>query len=229
MTTYNSYAEAKIANPDLEILEARPDWDGSPEYVGTFTVNKSDGNGGVPYIGKGAFQKSNPADHCMTVEKFLADGHKFVRGDVVVDAGKVGVIETGFEINAYNEPDGGDSSIFILRAAALEEKPKRVEVSYVKVGAPCDFFDLKHEFRKEQLFFKNEIGKHETATTLVELVAAFDGLNLYRKVETEIDWRDELENHRYVLNAPYYSMRNHPDRFIAMCHAVAEMTDRPTN
>ena len=58
--------------------------------------------------------------------------------------------------------------------------------------SPCDFFGLKSEFRKEQLYFKNNNGNYEAAITLVELVTAFDDLNLYRRIEKPIEWWDDL-------------------------------------
>lgn len=128
MTTYNTYQEAKIANPEEEILKARDDWDGCECYVGKFIANKPGESGGVPFIGKGAFKKCNPADYCMTVEKFLADGHKFVGGDVFLnhdgDIVEVGKWYQSIRIcpEEANLAVGGDENCYILRAAALEEE-----------------------------------------------------------------------------------------------------------
>ena len=214
MTTYNSYAEAKIANPDLEILEARPDWDGSPEYVGAFIANKPDGNGGVPYIGKGAFQKSNPADHCMTVERFLADGHKFVEGDLILDEGSVYLVagcksqSNWYETESANMPDCDDNSRYILRAAALEEKPKRVKVEYVQEksfkevlkcaidGESFYSIDGKGEFKFDasRLLFVNHNGADVDISHLTEHC-------FYRKVETETEIDERQEFVDAALNA----------------------------
>ena len=118
MTTYNSYAEAKIANPEREIARPSEFWDGADYIVGKFKVLTES-----MLIDKFSWEKCNPADHCMTVERFLADGHKFVCGDIVIDVGEVSVIETGFDRDSYNDPDEGDYKIYILRAAALENIP----------------------------------------------------------------------------------------------------------
>jgi hypothetical protein len=71
----------------------------------------------------GGFYKCNPADHCMTVEKFLADGHRFVDGDIYMcKFGDVNVAGDKFSPAELNKPDYQDALRYILRAAALEEK-----------------------------------------------------------------------------------------------------------
>lgn len=114
-----------------------------------------------------------------------------------------------FELLDTNTPDStsrflsSDDIDEMLHAAALEEKKpnqyesvaedlpkKRTKVEYVKVSAPCDFFDLKSEFRSEELSFINEDGDYEVATTLVELVTGFDNMNLYRRIETPMTERE---------------------------------------
>lgn len=126
MTTYSTYQEAKIANPEEEILKARGDWDGCECYVGKFIANKPDESGGVPFIGKGAFKKCDPSKYCMTVEKFLADGHKFIGGDVFLnhdgDIVEVGKWYQSIRIcpEEANLTVDGDENCYILRAVALE-------------------------------------------------------------------------------------------------------------
>ena len=111
MTTYNTYQEAKIENPNKEIIR----FDKQDEFKAVSDDELS------AYLT--TWTKCDPADHCMTVERFLADGHKFVKGDAVLDVGDVCLIESGFDLGAYNDPYDGDSKIFILRAAALENIP----------------------------------------------------------------------------------------------------------
>lgn len=123
MTTYSTYQEAKIANPEEEILKARDDWDGCKCYVGKFIANKPDESGGVPFIGKGSFKKCDPSKYCITVEKFLADGHKVFMGDVIINAnGNVNNITQGCASMLNGE--GGakfNDTRYILHAAALEK------------------------------------------------------------------------------------------------------------
>ncbi|AUR92552.1 hypothetical protein NVP1173O_76 [Vibrio phage 1.173.O._10N.261.55.A11] len=111
MTTYNTYQEAKIENPNKEIIR----FDKQDEFKAVSDDELS------AYLT--TWTKCDPADHCMTVERFLADGHKFVKGDAVLYVGDVCLIESGFDLGAYNDPYDGDSKIFILRAAALENIP----------------------------------------------------------------------------------------------------------
>ena len=125
MTTYNTYQEAKIDNPDSEILKARDDWQGREELIGKFIANKQDKIGGIPCVGEGYFEICNPADYCITVEQFLKDGHKFAIGDYALD-------EFGFVIHltcsteSWSKKDSVDSYRYVLRAKALEQ-PEQVE------------------------------------------------------------------------------------------------------
>ena len=102
MTTYNTYQEAKIANPREDIYE----------FEGYFSSFKGIGS-----------KKCNPADHCITLEKLLSDDLNLDVGDVLFGEDEVEVVSSVFDCNAYNNPDSVDSNIYILRAAALENIP----------------------------------------------------------------------------------------------------------
>ncbi|AUR87992.1 coil containing protein [Vibrio phage 1.106.O._10N.286.51.F7] len=104
MTTYNTYQEAKIANPESVIYE----------FEGYFSLFKDIGS-----------KECNPADHCMTVEKFLVDGYKTVNGDWIIDYfGNVWMNMTGSGAHNVNNFTGNKArESFILRAAALEKIP----------------------------------------------------------------------------------------------------------
>ncbi|CAM0101888.1 hypothetical protein VPH209E381_0010 [Vibrio phage 209E38-1] len=116
MTTYNSYEEAKIANPESEIFK-------SPGVPKAFTARPN----------SQLWFKCNPADHCMTIEKFLADGHKFAEGDLIFNSHPSPSVdcirdEDLVDYNEFDEED--DDKRYILRAAALETKePKRTKES----------------------------------------------------------------------------------------------------
>ena len=170
MTTYNSYEEAKIANPDQDIYL-------DESIFGTWRYDQ---------IKSGT--KCNPADHCMTVEKFLADGHKFELGDICLDDEGC-VINIDVEDHTWNKPDNLDVDRFILRASALEEKPKRVKVDYVKVED--SIFDLRPDFEAGELFVR--IGdNYEVVLSAQCLATSLAVGSCYRKVETEIDERQEF-------------------------------------
>jgi len=132
MTTYNSYAEAKIANPECEIVTETQkciDEYGLDKEFHPVIANGEFANGyeyfhnkGVsPRINDGYFDLCNPADYCMTVEKFLADGHRFVNGDICRDDGDVVTVKCSAD---WNEPQPNDGNRYVLRAAALEKEPE---------------------------------------------------------------------------------------------------------
>ena len=166
MTTYNTYQEAKISNPESNIYI----------QAGEFLPEKSIRPSPWTYDFRG-LALCNPADYCMTVEKFLADGNKFVEGDFILDEGSVYLVTDcktqnyWYETESANEPDCDDNRRHVLHAAALElkpadkvakalgrpltpsdfgvalaEKPKRVKVSYVMFHpTPGDSVYLSHK------------------------------------------------------------------------------------
>jgi len=181
MTTYNSYEEAKIAMPEACIVKYKHDgkyrFTGMPTGEGTTLCNGS--------------EFAEPADHCMTVEQFLNDGHKFVNGDIYIYSD--GLVETVDSANKSNKLNMGDSSRYILRAAALK-KPKRVKVEYVKVED--SIFDLRPEFEAGELYFRwlgnDEEGSggvwYDKITTESMLLCRYEEGRLLRRIETPIEW-----------------------------------------
>ncbi len=125
MTTYKTYQEAKIAMPKACIIENTD----SGLFFGMPTRE------GATLAGGSRF--AEPQYYCMTVEKFLEDGHKFVEGDIyltpygrVITAGSP-VISTE-HLNKYgNELD----DCFILRAAALDVMAQDNEAEETKAVA----------------------------------------------------------------------------------------------
>lgn len=115
MTTYNTYQEAKIANPEYAIFEYQGDFGTDKEILDLFDIQGRE------------MKECNPADYCMTVDKFLADGHKFVDGDLYQNEdGRVFTVGSlGYEAKYCNLLSSYcfTSKILILRAAALENIP----------------------------------------------------------------------------------------------------------
>ncbi|AUS01641.1 hypothetical protein NVP1287O_68 [Vibrio phage 1.287.O._10N.286.55.C7] len=109
MTTYNTYQAAKIAMPLACIIHNTEDgyFFGMPSREGT-TLSDD----GCIF--------AEPQDYCMTVEKFLSDGYKFVEGDLILGCGDR-VIKVDGSIQLWNSPEDADARNFILSAAALEE------------------------------------------------------------------------------------------------------------
>jgi hypothetical protein len=176
MKTYDSYEAAKIDNPESLICK----------FGDKFTIDAS-------RFGQ-ALQPCNPADHCMTVEKFLADGHKFVEGDVVLNGTRVKTISKG-AIDTMNMPSYCDKHTFILRSAALEEKKPRIKGEYVK----CEF-EHAWEAVKEHEENKNIFHSIDRDGVIEEFAicgydmhvigeCARDG-ELYRRIETTMTERE---------------------------------------
>ncbi|WAP91218.1 hypothetical protein [Vibrio phage vB_VviC_ZQ26] len=108
MTTYNTYQEAKIANPECEIYQL--------ERNGLFAHcghHKAELVRFIEFDSAGI--KCNPADYCMTVERFLADGNKLEFTDIIA-------CSNGSVVSVANWIMDGVSKYYILRAAALEEE-----------------------------------------------------------------------------------------------------------
>ena len=192
MTTYNTYQEAKVANPKGDIYKLdRQCCFICSEHGGVEVVMFTD------YDSIGV--KCSHEDYCMTVEEFLADGHKFFDGDKCLD-------EEGYVIalaghHAWGQPDGHNEYRYILRAAALEgikptsfgaipEKP-RTKVEYVKVTD--SIFDLRPDFEAGELFSRvNHARDYSTINNTQTLAQALHQSCCYRRIETPMTWKEEL-------------------------------------
>ena len=184
MTTYNTYQEAKIANPECEIYQL--------ERNGLFAHcdhHKAELVRFIEFDSAGI--KCNPADYCMTVEKFLADGYRFVDGDLYIDwKGCVrGVGMIGHSVDACNDVRYIEDSLgsYILRAAALEEKKPRTKVEYVKSdiesrGRALDAFDGEVEL------FELVDGEYKQVTNESDAISKWR--NLYERIETPMTERE---------------------------------------
>lgn len=75
MTTYNTYAEAKIANPDSTIYVHGSEF-ATQEYVEKFIDWKN-------WI---KWSECHPKDYCMSVADFTDSGYKYVDGDSYLGA-----------------------------------------------------------------------------------------------------------------------------------------------
>ena len=208
MTTYNSYEEAKIANPEGGIFTK------AGKFIGECDLGPSPHT--YEYRG---IAKCNPADHCMTVERFLADGHRFVEGDLYIDwKGCVrGVGMIGHSVDACNDVRYIEDSLgsYILRAAVLEERVKmdnsvkyvarnqfdeilkmspisqepRTKVEYVEVTD--SIFDLRPDFEAGELFSKvNHARDYSTINNTQTLAQALHQSCCYRRIETPITERE---------------------------------------
>lgn len=112
---YKTYAEARIANPDSEIVTTGKNWDYEKETIGTFEVRVFDD--GAHIISNEAWVICNPADYCSSLKEFLNAGFKLAKGDYLINVwGNVGVAAGAADDNLL---DGCDHKRFILSASAL--------------------------------------------------------------------------------------------------------------
>ncbi len=185
MTTYNSYEAAKIANPDSDIYVLSRK---TALMVGKFqAINDAP----TSHFASG-WTKCNPADHCMTVERFLADGHKFVEGDIYLNS-------NGRTLGVVNIPDYNnerstiDCGLYILRAAALETKePKRTKESYKKLDFNHAWEAVKHIENGGSFFVKKTEGLSPFWVEISHLQGAVaDWKFAHERIETPIEWWED--------------------------------------
>ncbi|CAL9954690.1 hypothetical protein VPHK24_0002 [Vibrio phage K24] len=221
MTTYNTYQEAKIANPEESIYATKISMNGKREVFGVYDI--------IADITLN-YYTCNPADHCITVEEFLSRGHKLIKGDVYLDYDGEVVEFICVCDNSQSNTNRKENDVrYILRAAALEKKP--TPTKFVKVEE--SIFDLKGEFERGELFTK--LG--DTYIPLSDCEKAFASSllasSIYRQVE--IDWRNEVNNYflktkvlgidctiEESIETDFYN-----DEFISLCHLVASLTEKP--
>ena len=110
---YKTYAEAKIANPDCEIVTVGKDWSEVGRVISVFQVKTN-----AHPIESNAWVICNPADYCSTLKEFLDAGFELVKGDKFLGIGGniVSVENTDASIMWDDEDDGFR---YILSAAAL--------------------------------------------------------------------------------------------------------------
>jgi len=109
MTTHNSYAEVKIANPYSEIFCSIGGDFAGIERVSLVALS------GV----KEGWNKCNPSDHCSALKEFLDAGFKLVEGDKYLEVvGYVYTVEAE-DFDLVNKKSSEDCDRYILSAAAL--------------------------------------------------------------------------------------------------------------
>lgn len=129
MKTYNTYQEAKIANPKSEIY-VWTGWKVNDELAGPAGSFAALGD---KFVTADCWIKCHPADYCMTLDEFFGQGKKLVRDDVYLGRnGKVYSVGLSIPVSMANEAGHGDHNRYILHAKALEQAefdttPQQVE------------------------------------------------------------------------------------------------------
>ncbi len=123
-----------------------------------------------------------------------------------------------------------------LRFVDIKELSKQKPTKFVKVEE--SIFDLREEFERGELYFRwlgnGEQGSggvgYDKIDDINMLLVRWEEKRVYRKVE--IDWRDEVK--KLGGSAIFHDdgdlfliLDSDCDRFVSMCHKVAELTDKP--
>lgn len=133
MKTYNTYQEAKINNPDSEIVTTAPNWDANAEFVGKFEALARDGRGAHYLDDDTAWVICNPADYCMSVKDFILAGNKFKAGDLVLESTVKTMISDHVASEWNNSYHYIGDCAYVLRAKALDELNPSSKVEFDNV------------------------------------------------------------------------------------------------
>ncbi len=189
MRVYSTYQEAKIANPECDIYN---------DTHGKFRPIK---DAPTSHFANG-WELCKPKNYCMTVEKFLVDGHRLEIDDWVIGVRGLTFQISSNEIDEWNVKSVTpmDSKLYILRAAALETKePKRTKESYEKRNYSTAWQAAKdHEERVEFLYRQSDLGEAIKGDNWKAIQSPSEAaqyhFDLYRKIETPIEWWEDAND-----------------------------------
>ncbi len=193
MRVYGTYQEAKIANPECDIYN---------DTHGKFRPIK---DAPTSHFANG-WELCKPQNYCMTVEKFLVDGHRLEIDDWVIGVRGLTFQISSNEIDEWNVKSVTpmDSKLYILRAAALETKePKRTKESYEKVELTrkefaCELIggnSLYTPDKRVELYFDEFSGKMKgknSSGSSWDIV--IDHGTYLRRIETPIEWWEDAND-----------------------------------
>lgn len=107
---YKTYAEAKIANPDSEIVTTGKNWGGTGFLIGTFEIKSEE-----HYLGDSSWVICNPADYCSSIKEFFDAGFVLNVGDSFIGrSGRAFAVKLPSQFRKLENDNG-----YILSAAAL--------------------------------------------------------------------------------------------------------------
>ena len=123
------------------------------------------------------------------------------------------------------------------RISNMAEVKPRMKVEYVKVDKNAEggaFWECAKYFVDNNLFYRNHSGEgYPIVSNCHELLQKYEASNLYRKVETEITWQNELDTFLgknsalYSIECPskhiHLDVEITPERFVEMCRLVSSM------
>ncbi|WP_417764641.1 hypothetical protein [Shewanella chilikensis] len=177
---YKTYQEAKIDCPEACICREKVSgmFFAMPSKEGAILGDTS--------------EFAEAKDHCMTVEEFLKAGYRLDVGDSFINCFGQVVEVKGENVDTVNVPHEYDNRRHVLRADSLE-KPKRTEVEYEKCNSEHAWQAVKEHEENKNIFHRNESGEYPICGYDMHIIGecVIDG-ELYRRIETEIDERQEF-------------------------------------
>ena len=141
-----------------------------------------------------------------------------------------------FSFEGQNKENPYGSRYHINGTTCRLMKSERTKTEYVKVElSEKSIFDLKDDFESGNLYWRdNDESEIKTEHELVMWIFNDTHPELYRKVETEIDWIDILQGtiKNKGIEVGLGSIRVgdvdlSDDSFLTMVHDIASMTDKP--
>ena len=175
MNTYNTYSEAKINNPEKEVVFKVPSEKGDLPFF--IAIHRKD----IPKYNSN-WIVCTPLNHCMKFDDFFKSGYKLVDGDAYVNAkGNVRVVGNDTSARVINSLGGKSiENLFILSAKALGEAKrgslqslKKKALSNPKVKEEYD--TLEPEFEKVE--WKNGDSCTFSNSCLTGVYVAYDNYN----------------------------------------------------
>ncbi len=149
-----------------------------------------------------------------------------------------GMISFDEERDGVNPSKNHGVEVNLSELKPKQEKPKPTK--FVKVED--SIFDLKEEFERGELYSSDCEGHYTQLKCEKKFYLAAYQDSVYQQVE--IDWRDELD--RYLdsisnldsnfdekvtleFSKSKFAYNMSDDEFVAACHLVASLTEKPTN
>lgn len=212
---YKTYAEAKIANPDSEIVTTTKLHSNGPEFE-FLPVKFIDGyyrsqcDSKTPNVEDGIWVICNPADYCSSVKEFLEAGFKLSVGDLFLGVdGKVIAVR---EARKSSVPYDDDCDRYILSAAALNggcKIPASYEqwTIYNNTLPLCDLTD-------------------EQAAMLFNAWRGGDNIQ-FRTMDVNV-WIDKPEYDAVIKKGGVYRVKSKSERELFIEHTTKVMRDAGT-
>ncbi|AUR91068.1 hypothetical protein NVP1154O_55 [Vibrio phage 1.154.O._10N.222.52.B12] len=144
MKIYDTYQEAKIENPESEIVTTGPKWSGRKDRVGKFTELTT-----LLCIKDDAWVTCKPADYLPSLEWFFDEGHSLKHGDLISD-------RNGNVIEVVVSPFKPEREAYVLKSLDLEMQ------YFTETPEEKEALDAIKEIDLDQPIVKSSVGENES-------------------------------------------------------------------